>query len=81
LVELDGQRGVDSQSFQENTMNKDLNAPNPKSSKPTQRSGQNDPQVDFGKPQGSSRHDEADLRDVARKAAKKSQQLNEPREE
>ena len=30
-------------------------------------------QVDFSKPQGSSRNDEADLRDVARKAANKSQ--------
>jgi hypothetical protein len=30
-------------------------------------------QVDFGKAQGSSRNDEADMRDVARKAAKKSQ--------
>jgi hypothetical protein len=30
-------------------------------------------QVDFSKAQGSSRDDEADLRDVARKAAKKSQ--------
>ena len=30
-------------------------------------------QVDFSKAQGSSRNDEADLRDVARKAAKKSQ--------
>ena len=57
-------------------MNKDPNAPTPESSKPTHQSGQNDRQVDFGKPQGSSRHDEADLRDVARKAAKKSQQRN-----
>ena len=30
-------------------------------------------QVDFDKALGSSRNDEADLRDVARKAAKKSQ--------
>ena len=30
-------------------------------------------QVNFDKAQGSSRNDEADLRDVARKAAKKSQ--------
>jgi hypothetical protein len=30
-------------------------------------------QVDFSKAQGSSRNDAADLRDVARKAAKKSQ--------
>jgi hypothetical protein len=33
---------------------------------------------DFGKALGSSRHDEADTRDVARKAAKKSQHQNEP---
>jgi hypothetical protein len=31
-------------------------------------------QVNFEKAQGSSRHDEADLRDVARKAAKRSQE-------
>ena len=30
-------------------------------------------QVDFSKAQGSSRNDESDLRDVARQAAKKSQ--------
>jgi hypothetical protein len=30
-------------------------------------------QVNFDKARGSSRNDEADLRDVARKAAKKSQ--------
>jgi hypothetical protein len=34
-------------------------------------------QVNFDKAQGSSRNDEADLRDVARKAAKKSQQRNQ----
>jgi hypothetical protein len=33
-------------------------------------------QVNLDKAQGSSRNDEADLRDVARKAAKKSQQRN-----
>ncbi len=33
-------------------------------------------QVNFAKAQGSSRNDEADLRDVAREAAKKSQQQN-----
>jgi hypothetical protein len=31
-------------------------------------------QVNFEKAQGSSRHDEADLRDVARKAAKRSKE-------
>jgi uncharacterized protein YjbJ (UPF0337 family) len=31
------------------------------------------PEVNFDKPLGSSHNDEADLRDVARKAAKKSQ--------
>jgi hypothetical protein len=35
-------------------------------------------QVDFSKAQGSSRNDEADLRDVARKAAKKSQVHRQP---
>ena len=33
-------------------------------------------QVNFEKAQASSRNDEADLREVARKAAKKSQQRN-----
>jgi uncharacterized protein YjbJ (UPF0337 family) len=32
-----------------------------------------EPEVNFDKPLGSSHNDEADLRDVARKAAKKSQ--------
>jgi hypothetical protein len=34
-------------------------------------------QVNFEKAQGSSRHDEADLRDVARKAAKRSKERKE----
>jgi hypothetical protein len=58
-------------------MNKDLKPSSSKSTKPTQQSGQHHQQVDFGKAQGSSRNDEADLRDVARRAAKKSQQQNE----
>jgi hypothetical protein len=37
------------------------------------REGSSSTQLDFSKAQGSSRNDEADLRDVARKAAKKSQ--------
>jgi hypothetical protein len=58
-------------------MNKDLKPSSSKSTKPTQQSGQHHQQMDFGKAQGSSRNDEADLRDVARRAAKKSQQQNE----
>jgi len=34
--------------------------------------------VDFSKAQGSSRNDKADLRDVARKAVKKSQVHRQP---
>ena len=62
------------------SMNNDQ-APSSKSRKQTQQTDQNDQQVDFGKAQGSSRNDEADLRDVARRAAKKSQQQNETRDE
>jgi hypothetical protein len=43
---------------------------------PKQTDGASGEQVNFEKAQGSSRNDEADLRDVARKAAKKSQQRN-----
>jgi hypothetical protein len=38
-------------------------------------------QVDFSKAQGSSRNDEADLRDVARRAAKKTQVHRQPADE
>jgi len=38
-------------------------------------------QVDFSKPLGTSRNDEADLRDVAREAAKKSQVHRQPAHE
>jgi hypothetical protein len=62
-------------------MNKNLNPSTSKSPQPTQQSSQNDRQVDFRKAQRSSRHDEADLRDVTRRAAKKSQQRNETGEE
>ena len=61
-------------------MTKDPNV-NKSKEKAGQQPGKSGPQMDFGKAQGSSRHDEADLRDVARKAAKKSQHQNEPTED
>ena len=57
-------------------MSRDTYAPKPKSGKPGGQSRESKSQVNFEKAQGSSRHDEADLRDVARKAAKKSQHQN-----
>jgi hypothetical protein len=39
-----------------------------------------EPAPDFGKAQGSARNDEADMRDIARKSAKKSQRRNDPSE-
>ena len=62
-------------------MTKDPNVSKSKEQKAGQPPSKSDPQMDFGKAQGSSRHDEADLRDVARKAAKKSQRQNEPTED
>ena len=56
-------------------MNKDPHASTSQETKVGRQSSEADP--DFSKAQGSSRHDEADIRDVARKAAKKSQRRNE----
>jgi hypothetical protein len=58
-------------------MSKEPNSSKSKGQKAGQQPDKSGPQVDFGKAHGSSRHDEADLRDVARKAAKKSQHQNE----
>jgi hypothetical protein len=67
-------------------MNKDQNASSKskssrvsKSPRRREFSRENEAQVDFEKAQGSSRHDQADLRDVAREAAKKSQRLPQQR--
>jgi hypothetical protein len=53
----------------------------PDSSKPsgTKISRRSSERPDFTKAQGSSSGDQADMRDVARKAAKKSQCQNKPR--
>ena len=56
-------------------MNNDRKSPN--SSRKPAKSSQNDRQVDFRKAQGSSRDDEADLRDVARRAAKQQNETGE----
>ena len=43
-------------------MTKDPNVSKSKEQKAGQQPGKSGPQMDFGKAQGSSRHDEADLR-------------------
>jgi hypothetical protein len=62
-------------------MNKESFRPHPEIADGGPTIQRSEPQVDFGNAQGSSCHDEADLRDVARKAAKKSQRRNSSSEE
>jgi hypothetical protein len=54
-------------TIQEETMPRNKLAKNPSIEGPSRK------RVDFSKAQGSFRNDESDLRDVAREAAKKSQ--------